>query len=246
MTAKYATAGVFGKLLRDPHFWAPAVATGAGAVVTGAAMAVHKLTDAKAQAKNYKEMLDLHPQLKTRDPAMVRRIYSSLHNVNPMMARDPMVAGGWVDNIMESGGLEPRLMSQALIEGVKDLAQIRSQMSQAAGREGSGARNIGAAVSRQIEHGFGRARELEREIGEVGALKKQVVDLQESRIQERANARQQSLAKAFGDVAGRIEKLEQKGTLSPQQTQQIIAAVMKKHSSAKTPGQRLIAACSRG
>lgn len=245
MTAKYANSNIFGALLKDPHFWAPAIATGTGVAVTGIASAVSKLTEATARAKSYKEMLDLHPQLKTRDPAMVRRIYTSLHNVNPMMARDPMVAGGWVDNIMESGGLEPRLMSQALVEGVKDLAQIRSHMSQAMRGESSMPKNIGTAVTRGIEQGFGRMRELEREHGEVGALKKQIGDLQESRVQERASTRTQNLTRAFSDAAGRIEKLEQKGHVSPQQTKQIIDAVVKKHSSAQTPGQRLIAACSR-
>lgn len=244
MAAKYASgSSTFGKLLSDPHFWAPAVAMGAGVAATGVAGAVQKLVDARQQARSFKEMLELHPQLKTRDQAFVKRIYTSLHNVNPMMARDPMVAGAWTDTIIESGGLDQGAAARALLEGVKDLAQIRSSISQAKQRETSAPKAIGAGVSRMVEHGFARGKELEREHGDLAAAHKQIKDIQEAGIQERAQRRTESLTRAYTDAASRMEKLVQGGHVTPQRVDQLMGAVIKKHSSATTPGQKLIAAC---
>jgi hypothetical protein len=246
MVAKYASEkSTFGKLLLDPHFWAPAIAVGAGAAATGVASSIHKLIEARRQAKAFREMLELHPQLKTRDQALVKRIYTSLHNVNPMMARDPMVAGAWTDTIIESGGLDQSAAARALLEGVKDLAQIRSSISQATQRETNFPKTIGANVSRMIEHGFARGKELEREYGDLAAAHKQIREIQEAHIKERANRRLEGLTKAYDEAANRVENLVRKGHVKPERVDEIINAVIKKYSSAMTPGQRLIAACRR-
>lgn len=239
MTAKYATGeSVFGKLVKDPHFWAPAVAMGAGVAATGAAAAVKKLTDARAQARSFKEMQDIHPALKTRDQTLVKRIYSSLHNVNPMMARDPMVAGAWVDTIIESGGLDQGAAARALLEGVKDLAQIRSHISGAARHENSAPKMFGEAVRKQVETGFDRTREY----GELATAHKQIKDIQERHEAGKQQMVARDMTKAFTEATKRLSQT----SVTPGQQQQIIDAIASKYSSAtKTPGQRLIEACTR-
>jgi hypothetical protein len=236
MTTKYATGGVFGKLIRDPHFWAPAVAVGAGVAVSGGASAIQKITEARRQAKSFKEMQELHPTLKTRDPMLVKRIYSSLHNVNPMMAGDPMVAGAWVDTIIESGGLDQGAAARALLEGVKDLAQIRSHVSQARKGEGSLPKALGAGTSSMVTHAFGRAKEVEKEVGDIGVAHKQIADLQ-GKLK----------FKAVQDTAREVERYNREAAKNPAAAQAILETIKKKYSSAQTesPGQRLIAACAR-
>lgn len=227
MTTKYATDGLFGKLMRDPHFWAPAVALGAGTALTAGVTAIKRVMDAKQKSRSFKDMMDMHPQLKERDPQFVQRIYSSLHNVNPMMARDPMVSGAWVDTIIESGGLDQGAASRALLEGVKDLAQIGSHMSRR--DDNSGPRALGAALTAQVSHGFGRAKELEKEIGDIGAAHKQIKDIQEGYAREKADNHKRDLARAFDDAALRIGKAK---NITPEQIQGLVDAVASKY---KTP-----------
>jgi len=203
MTAKYATTGVFGALLKDPHFWAPTLAMGAGAAAAGVAGVVQKITDARAQAKTYKEMIDLHPNLAQRPDDLVKRIFTSLNNVNPTMGRDPMVAGAWVDTIIESGGIDQTQAGRALLEGVKDLAQIRSHMSQAR-RSEQGAGGVGHMVERGVMHGFGRAKELESELGETETLRKQIKSIQEQHAQERQIGYAEKVHKNLMSTAGSL------------------------------------------
>lgn len=174
---KYSQHGVFGSLVRDPGFWGPMAAVTAGAGVTAAAGAISRMRDAKRKAVAYKEMLNIHPQLKGRDPVLVNRIYNSLHNVNPTMAKDPMVAGAWIDTIVESGGLDQTQSSRALLDAVKDLSGIRSQMSSAMRSEaGPG---VGATVERLVDRGITRYKEIDQQHGEVSALKSQLKSVQE-------------------------------------------------------------------
>lgn len=186
MTAKYAADGVFGQLLSDPHFWAPTVAMGAGLAAGGIASVISKMTAARDQARSYKEMVNLHPTLQQRDGALVKRIYSSLHNVNPMMAKDPMVAGAWVDTIIESGGLDAGQAGRALLEGVKDLAQIRSQVSQARKNESNVGHQVGSNVEKIVAHGFERGHALEREHGELAQANKALEDVKNQKTMDYA------------------------------------------------------------
>lgn len=119
----------------SPAFWAPAVTAGAG-------VAIDKVINAVSKSNAFKQMHEVHPQMGTHDPVMVKRVFDSLYRTNPQMMRDPMVAGTWVDTIMESGGIDPRHTGQALLKGVQELAQIRNLMSQAGSREGGHIGNL--------------------------------------------------------------------------------------------------------
>lgn len=136
---------------------APAVGAGINAAVDYKS----RLRGAKEKTIAYHSMLDLHPHLKKRDSAEVSRIYNSLHNVNPTLARDPLVAGAWVDNIIESkdqfGGSH-----QAVLTAVKDLSGIRNQLSGAmrneSGQSSAGHRfeqlvtGLGSQLGKAYEH----------------------------------------------------------------------------------------------
>jgi hypothetical protein len=83
---------------------------------------------AAAKTTAYREMLDLHPHLERRDPGEVNRIYNSLYNVSPTMAVDPMVAGAWVDNVIESKGVGYN-SHQGLLTAVKELSGIERSVA---------------------------------------------------------------------------------------------------------------------
>ena len=103
---------------------APLVGAGVGMLETrrrSSQAAVQKATA-------YREMMGLHPHLARRDPGEVNRIYNSLYNVSPTMAVDPMVAGAWVDNVIESKGVGYN-SHQGLLTAVKELSGIERSVA---------------------------------------------------------------------------------------------------------------------
>jgi hypothetical protein len=88
-----------------------------------------KKQDTANKAQAFREMIQLHPHLRQRDPSEVARVYSSIHNVSPTMARDPLVAGAWVDNVLDNK--TPGMNShQALLNAVKDLSGVEKNVSE--------------------------------------------------------------------------------------------------------------------
>lgn len=82
----------------------------------------------ESKANAYREMISLFPHFKQRDQAEVGRIYNSLHNASPAMARDPMVAGAWVDQVLENKH-ESQNTHQALLNAVRELNGIQKNVS---------------------------------------------------------------------------------------------------------------------
>lgn len=186
---------------------APLVGAGINAAVR------HKSTIDAAKEKTvaYRTMLDLHPHLKKRDSAEVSRIYNSLHNVNPVMARDPLVAGAWVDNIVESkdqfGGSH-----QAVLNAVKDLSGIRSQMSQAI-RSERGDVNAGQRFERLVTD-FGSQIGKAYDYAERGAIEKGYAHLsaEVEKAEKELLARDQLLAnkaKALNERTRELQKQDE-------------------------------------
>lgn len=121
----------FKKLIKEPAFAATLAAPVVGAGIGLAAEHRRKMREAKAKAESYRTMMDLHPKLKSHDQKEIGRLFNSLHNVNPILARDPLVAGAWIDNIMDNKStLGTESSHQQLLAAVKDLAGIRAQLSQ--------------------------------------------------------------------------------------------------------------------
>lgn len=173
-------------VLKDPLFWGPTAATATAMGINRAYESVDKARQAKEKSKAYKQMLELNPRLrKAQKKQPVARIYNSLHNVNPTLAKDPLVAGAWVDNVIESNAqFGEDSSNQALLTAVKDLAGIRAQMSQAMGRE---RRDLpGRAIAdATIGNTLSRYQALKDEHGQVAALQNQlkaVKGLTEDRI----------------------------------------------------------------
>jgi len=178
MTAKYSEHSAAGKILRDPLFWGPLAAAGVGAGVSAAQNAIHRMREARERAASYKEMLELHPHLrKSRDPAQVQRLYRSLHNIAPVMAKDPLVAGAWVDNIVEQNQRFGDQSNQALLASVKDMAGIRSSLSGALEKEQKMRPDLGAVTSGAALRMIGRAQELSQNHNEAMAWKAKAEEL---------------------------------------------------------------------
>jgi hypothetical protein len=73
------------------------------------------------KAKAYKEMVEARPDLKDRDPQAVQRAFNSLYKFNPQYARDPLVAGSFVDSVSTSERLD--------LGTVNSLVQARKNMA---------------------------------------------------------------------------------------------------------------------
>ena len=119
-----------GEFAKQPVFMSMLAAPIIGGLAGAVESQLHQARQSKLKAQSYKTMLELHPHLRQRNQGEVHRIYSSLHNASPAMASDPMVAGAWVDNIVENK--VPGMNShQGLLNAVKDLAATQWQVTQA-------------------------------------------------------------------------------------------------------------------
>lgn len=122
----------------------PAVAAAIAAPIVGLGVnAIARRRDAarsvQERAAAYKSMLEITPRLQQHDPVLVNRVYNSMHNVNPTLARDPLVAGAWVDNVLEQrSSLGDASFGQAVLRGLEPLASMRNQLSSSLRNEGGG------------------------------------------------------------------------------------------------------------
>jgi hypothetical protein len=128
----HSAGGALKPLAKEPALIAAIAAPLVGAGVNEVSKHREALRQAKAKADNYRTMMELTPRLRIHDQKEIGRIYNTLHNINPMMGNDPLIAGAWIDNIMENKGTLGETSShQALLNAVKDLSGIRSSLSQA-------------------------------------------------------------------------------------------------------------------
>lgn len=84
--------------------------TAAGAAVGGGAQLARSAIDATTggigKAKAYKDMLEARPELREKDPKAVQRAFDSLYRFNPDYAKDPLVAGSFVDSVSSNERLD--------------------------------------------------------------------------------------------------------------------------------------------
>jgi len=84
-----------------------ALAVGAtGATIHGTSLLANKLLDGRSRARGFKAMMELNPGLGRLDAKKVQATYNSLHNMNPGVARDPLISGGFVAKTMQYGDHE--------------------------------------------------------------------------------------------------------------------------------------------
>ncbi len=181
MAAKYSRYGMARKIMKDPMFWGPMAAAGAGVVAGAAQDAIGKIRETRNKAHGYQEMLELHPHLKKdRNGKQVRRLYNSLSNINPTLARDPLVAGAWVDNVIESNQPYGDQSNQALLAAVKDLAGIRKDLGSARKSERDMRTNYGDVARRMTEEGFNRFERARDRHGTIASQKAQLNKMREA------------------------------------------------------------------
>jgi len=98
------------------------VGTAMGAAGTAGGMALSAAKDKIDKARSYRGMLEDNPQLQNADPNIVQKAFNTLHRFNPEFAKDPLVAGTFVQNVVDQERLD--------IGTVKSLVEARRSMSQ--------------------------------------------------------------------------------------------------------------------
>ena len=78
--------------------------TGGGSLaINGMRKLINMGIDKWKKPMEYKAMLDAHPELQQQDASKVQALYNSLRHMSPHMAKDPVIAGSFVRNLLERG-----------------------------------------------------------------------------------------------------------------------------------------------
>lgn len=99
-------------------------AAGVGALAGGKAL-YSRLT----KQRDYQAMMSATPSLRKRPADQVQMMYNSLRNVAPTLAKDPLVAGSFIDNSMELSGDRAMIAPQS----AKLLADTQKSITQGRG-----------------------------------------------------------------------------------------------------------------
>ena len=93
-----------GKALGEKMVGGAMVAAGTAAVA-GIGAAAEKIYNAIDKRRSFKAMMELDPSLQERqgeDPKIFNAAYSSLYNLNPQFAKEPLVAGSYMHDAMDA------------------------------------------------------------------------------------------------------------------------------------------------
>lgn len=97
-----------------------AAAATVGAVVTGAGGMATALHTAATKTRDFKGMMDLNPDLHkfhAQDPKMFNQMYTSLRRANKQYSADPLIAGSYMRQMLDSpthaGGLLENAIGRA-------------------------------------------------------------------------------------------------------------------------------------
>ncbi len=209
MTVRYSTefaktAGAwdtFKSVATSPGVVIPTAATAAGFGLNAVRDVLSDAMEARRKAQAFKGMIASHPVLKNKDQKDVRNIYNSLYNINPHMAKDPLVAGALVDRIyqrQESFGGRDATSNQGLLETAQELAGIRSQLSSAHANEGKGRRDMSQLTERFGDRFMAQMGALEQQHGAVAAARREL----EAYKQQVQDKRRDDVLKAFSKATG--------------------------------------------
>lgn len=107
-----------------------AITAGAAAIATGASKGVGAIQERFGKARDYKAMLQVHPSLADKDPGQTQLYYNSLRRMAPSLAKDPLVAGSFVRNMMElqpeGGPAVPLQTAKLLTDAQKSVTQAKA------------------------------------------------------------------------------------------------------------------------
>lgn len=150
----------------------------AAMAAAGATSVGKKIMDARENAQTYKEMLRLHPRLQKQSPEEVKRLYGTLRRFGPTIAKDPMVAGAWIQHAQEKEDLfDPSQRGQGVMGAVMGLIDPASKHVRMQSDLGSRAGHSAMLMSRakDLQHatmGFippGHAKELQERVDQAEA-----------------------------------------------------------------------------
>lgn len=204
----------------------------AGAAADAAASAgmgiLHRLREAKDKSLSYKAMMEMHPGLSDRPAEKVQRYYNTLYTANPMMAKDPTVAGAWVHQVIE---LEmPGHPNVGVISQIGEMAKIRQAISgsmkaehDAHGRGGGLFSEVSKGLVRPVTEGFRdeRSEENKKVLQAQAELPDMLSQIQTERSEIEGNRERADVllraARAVDSVRGRqaVRRAEASGGVEP-------------------------------
>jgi hypothetical protein len=184
---------------------------------------VSKLKNMYERNRSYKEMMEMSPELRSKDQATVKRYFNSLHRLNPHFMNDPLVASGIVQQAVESqeamGGLKAPALAVSRMAG--DLVKNRSDFASALQREGPSGPNIAQHLRPLIHAGFEHAANVRLGMTPEGQQLRALKEETEKHRSSLDALRQQEFKEMKAkDVAGfqaaRAHRLQQLGSLGAQ------------------------------
>lgn len=94
-----------------------AVGAFAGGAAIAAIPAARKIIDSIRKRRDFREMMETHPQLHDMhqdNPRFFNAAYSSMRRMNPLYARDPLVAGSLMDKMMQNPAQSGLLLAETM------------------------------------------------------------------------------------------------------------------------------------
>lgn len=128
--AREAAGGFMDTARQLPRHLGAGAATAGGAAlgtaaVVGAGVAAQKLYDAATKGRDFRMMLDHDPALAVKheeNPKLFNQFYSTLRTFNPDFAKDPVVAGRYLHQMMDA----PEAAGGVVVETLNFRDKIKS------------------------------------------------------------------------------------------------------------------------
>lgn len=154
----FGSVGQFGSAVGDTA--GRAFGYGAGTAIAGTALygiqaAAGKVYDAATKARDFKSMMEAHPDLQERDPRAVQQAFTTLRTFNSDFSRDPMVAGAAVKQLVANPESAAGFAGQLLESRGKMQGGMQDMFSASAQH---GLRGGVDSMGREQEHGLAGSR----------------------------------------------------------------------------------------
>lgn len=234
MTVRYSKAfaktaspmmDTFKSVITNPNFVIPTAAPLAAMAIGAGANKIRDVVSDAIEARNkaeaYKAMIAAHPVLKAKPERDVRAIYNSVYNINPGMAKDPLVAGALLDRIYSrqaSYGGHEGTSNQGLLETVQELSKIRSDLAGAASNEHKiqNRFDFGRPAEALADNMVAGYKGVMDEMGEAGRLRKQMQTAKETMHADHMSKSVEAFRKAHGaaPTAENLSRVEMLATLA--------------------------------
>lgn len=119
--------------------------------ITAVPVAATKIYNAITKQHSFNQMMEQNPDLhdiRAMEPKRFNNFYSSLHNMNPQHAQDPIVAGSYMRKMLA----EPSNAGFAVSEGMRSTTEPRESFQEALHRGGDrGAMGASSAYNERLK-----------------------------------------------------------------------------------------------